>query len=642
MHYIVHPRRKLFMLVLAIALLGMPQSIRTIYAASGRTYYVSKTGNNANGTSWATAWNELDQIKWDVIQPGDTILLDGGSSEMVYTRSIVPTKSGTRDLPITLKLAAEPGRNGRVIIFGGRSTPLPECGQASYVYQTSGVRSVGIELADRAWIVVDGTRWRGITIYGHNKYGISLSSKASNIVVRNVEIYDNGTAYQQGSVWNPDQKGVQLSGTNITFERAIIHDNGQDAFQSGGGVSNFTLRDSWLYNGRDHSKQAGYAFNYCRHPDGIQIYDGGVQSGVLIERSILGPGFNQGTILGQAPAAAGQNATINNVTLRDVLLMNATGTNIMGYPNVRSQNWRLERVTSFMTPKNPANDNHNTLYLQGAGHTIVDSIFYNGNVYLPDGNVSAQGNCQWQTTGNNQRLSAQTADPLFVSTVTGLANNTRPSAQMNLDFALRSNSACVDKGSRITSVAQLLGSNPPATTVPDATPPSQVTPQPSPTPQPLPSFNWEAEAGSISNPFVVQNGAIVQSVETTNPSQGGKAEYRFTLPQSGNYVVDVVLNAPGEASNSVFINIDGEPSNPGMIWDIPITNGFQKRTAAWRGQGTPAANEFAPKVFALSAGEHTLVIQGRERGCAIDKITLTPASRVAGASQAVWLPTLAQ
>src|SRR6059058_3335191 len=75
-------------------------------------YYISKNGNNSDGLSWATAWNELDKINWPVIQPGDTILIDGGSQQMVYTTTFTIGKSGTYFAPITIKKATDPGRNG--------------------------------------------------------------------------------------------------------------------------------------------------------------------------------------------------------------------------------------------------------------------------------------------------------------------------------------------------------------------------------------------------------------------------------------------------------------------------------------------------------------------------------------------------
>ena len=97
------------------------------------TFYVSKLGNNSDGLSWASAWNELDQIDWSIIQPGHTILIDGGSSEMVYTTILAPTASGEAGKPVTIKMAQETGRDGKVVIFGGRATQLPYCGQTNYI-----------------------------------------------------------------------------------------------------------------------------------------------------------------------------------------------------------------------------------------------------------------------------------------------------------------------------------------------------------------------------------------------------------------------------------------------------------------------------------------------------------------------------
>lgn len=600
----------------------------SVKAATGVTHYVSKAGSNADGKSWATAWNELNKINWSVVQPGDTVLLDGGAAEMIYTTSLVVPKSGTSTAPITIKLASETGRNGKAVIFGGRSIPLPYCDQTSYTYQTSGVRMIGIDLGARAWIVVDGTKWRGITVYGHNQYGVSLSSGSNNITVRNVELYDNGSASQSNGTWEANQEGVRLSGTNVTFERAIVHDNGQDAFQSGGGVANFTLRESWLYNERPHPTDAGFAFNHCRHPDGIQIYGGGVQSGVTVDRSVLGPGFNQGVILGQSPSN-GQTATINNVTLRNSLFINATGNNILGYPNVKEQNWRIENVTSFMTPRNPSGDSHNALFLEGTGHVVTNSIFHSGNVYLPDRLASSQGNCQWATTGHTSYVAGQTSDPQFISNVAGLGNTPSMATLINTNFALQPGSPCAGKGSSITSVAQLLGQ--PPTAQPSPTPAPNPTAAPSPTPAPNPTavpsptapIALEAEQGALTNPFTVNNGIIAQSIETIDPAKGGKAQYQFSVP-AGSYVVKLVLDAPSSAANSLFINIDGEPTNPTMITDLPTTVGVQERVASWRGTGTVDANQYTPKVFTLAAGTHQLIIRGREANVRIDRIVIQP------------------
>jgi len=79
----------------------------TVTPTSGNIYYVSKNGNNSDGLSWQTAWNELNQINWSHIQPGDTILLDGASTQMVYTTTLIIDKSITETAPIRIECATE-------------------------------------------------------------------------------------------------------------------------------------------------------------------------------------------------------------------------------------------------------------------------------------------------------------------------------------------------------------------------------------------------------------------------------------------------------------------------------------------------------------------------------------------------------
>src|SRR5204863_961964 len=76
-----------------------------------------------------------------------------------------------------------------------------------------------------------------------------------------------------------------------------------------------------------------------------------------------------------------------------------------------------------------------------------------------------------------------------------------------------------------------------------------------------------ASAGEISKPLVLKDEAISQP-EQTDVSEGGKATYSFTLTNAGNYVLHAMVNAPGETENSFYLNIDAQPEDPMMIWDI--------------------------------------------------------------------------
>jgi hypothetical protein len=422
-------------------------------AQAGATYYVSKSGSGADGRSWPTAWKELDQIDWNGIGPGDTILLDGGPTKMVYTTSLVAAKSGTDTAPILIQRATDPGHDGQVVIFGGRTAPLV-CGHADrYVFQTEGVRESGVDFRDSRHVVLDGMKWRGIAIYGHNLHGVRLGRGSSDDTIRNVEIFDNGKAVYNPARkwWNSDQPGVGLSGMGHVFERDIIHDNGQDAFQSGGGLGRLTIRRCWLFNGRPHPDRPTLAYNYTMHSDGIQVYGGGAQSGVLIEESIFGPGLMQGTILGQV-STSGRAARVDDVTIRNCLFLNMTNASIMGYPQVKSRNWTIDHVTAYMTRTNPDGKARTNLFLEGPGHRITDSIFYGSVQWLPDG-AATRGNVQFHSAG--ARI-GDSVDPQFVAAPAHESQPDLPTL-IKSDFALRPGSAAQGKGSSITSVAQLLG-----------------------------------------------------------------------------------------------------------------------------------------------------------------------------------------
>lgn len=129
----------------------------------------------------------------------------------------------------------------------------------------------------------------------------------------------------------------------------------------------------------------------------------------------------------------------------------------------------------------------------------------------------------------------------------------------------------------------------------------------------------EAESGTVTAPFVVVGGSLSQPMET-ELSSGGRAVYRFSVPSSGVYALTAMVNAPGESADSFFINIDAEPADPFMIWDVsPLTVGPESRWVSWRGNGTFSSAEFNPKTFNLVAGEHSLIVVGREAGVSVDR-----------------------
>jgi hypothetical protein len=151
-----------------------------------------------------------------------------------------------------------------------------------------------------------------------------------------------------------------------------------------------------------------------------------------------------------------------------------------------------------------------------------------------------------------------------------------------------------------------------------------VSPEPQ-VPPPGANLTFEAESGTVSAPFYVGGGYVAQDVQTTTLDDSGRAVYAFHITAAGYYGITTIVNAPGDGSNSFWVNVDAEPTDPAMICDVPVTSGFEARTCSWRGNGTFDANEFTPKAFWLSAGTHTLIIRGRESGVQLDRITICPA-----------------
>jgi len=141
-------------------------------------------------------------------------------------------------------------------------------------------------------------------------------------------------------------------------------------------------------------------------------------------------------------------------------------------------------------------------------------------------------------------------------------------------------------------------------------------------PQSVDGLTFLAGAGVITAPFVYSTDSISQPLQTTDPTAGGRAAYSFTINSAANYVIQVLLNAPNDAANSLFLNIDAEPQSPSMIWDIPLTSGFEARVLSWRGSGTFDNNQYTPKVFALSQGAHQLIIRGREPDVQVARINI--------------------
>jgi Bacterial Ig domain/Fibronectin type III domain len=155
---------------------------------------------------------------------------------------------------------------------------------------------------------------------------------------------------------------------------------------------------------------------------------------------------------------------------------------------------------------------------------------------------------------------------------------------------------------------------------------------PPPPPPPSSSLSFASTSGAISAPFYITNSAICQPAYTS-VTAGGRAAYSFTAPATADYLVSALVNVPTTDNNSFFVNIDAEPTDPVMIWDVPITTGFASRTVSWRGNATASSSspsgmtaQYAPKVFNITSGTHQLIVRGREGNCQLGTIIIVQTS----------------
>ncbi|HEX5414207.1 MAG TPA: hypothetical protein VFZ25_00985, partial [Chloroflexota bacterium] len=307
-----------------------------------------------------------------------------------------------------------------------------------------------------------------IVLHGFDDSAIWLSSASANVTIRHVEVYDNGTVRTNAGLSYAGRPGIALSGTNITFENVIVHDNGEDSFQSGGGLADFTLRDSWLYQSR-HNPTGGI-WNLGQHPDGIQIFGGAEVSGITVEGCVIGPGFMQGLLLGQSRYGnPPRYATLHNVTIQNSLFYGNENANILSQtPPTAMTGWRIQNVTS---DRPVGKQWHNVGFTQPAGVsggiTVVNSILTGGDyLTVPRGGEYAN-NVYWHVAPNPGVVGVE-ADPEYADP------SAYGSVSLTADFRLKPGSPFVGKGSPIVSASQLVGADrvlasvkgPPSSTIP--------------------------------------------------------------------------------------------------------------------------------------------------------------------------------
>lgn len=126
-----------------------------------------------------------------------------------------------------------------------------------------------------------------------------------------------------------------------------------------------------------------------------------------------------------------------------------------------------------------------------------------------------------------------------------------------------------------------------------------------------PDIVLSATAAKVTAPMIAVDG-VLQQPERTELAGSGNAIFTIKIPEDGDYQIFADVYAPSGDANSFYVNFDATPEDPRMIWDIPKVDDFVERAVTWRGNGGRDDPEIDPKFFRLTAGEHRLIVAGRE------------------------------
>lgn len=388
--------------------------------ASGTTYYVSPSGNDASsGTSTSAPWKTINKVNSVTFHAGDQILFQGGQtfSGIIY---FPQADAGTATNPITV---ASYG-SGRATINGGTGTAL-------YAYNTAGFSIHDInftgsgsttntgsainfynDLANNT--ILDYIKVNNTTITGFHA-GISIgsgngSSGYSNMALQNgtisncaqsgiVTYANNPNVHQNvyvGSMTVSNITGVTNQTTNsgngivlgsvanATIEKSLVHDSGQlcTASQCAAGI--------WAYNSTNVVMQYNEVYNMHT---GSQADGDGLDLDINMANSVMQYNYshnNDGPGILMASNFSGTNGYNNNtirynISENDARKNTAAGA-IEAWGSVT--NTQVYNNTVYITPNAYGTPNAVTIANWGITNQSANGLYFRNNIFQTTNNVA--------------------------------------------------------------------------------------------------------------------------------------------------------------------------------------------------------------------------------------------------------------
>jgi hypothetical protein len=600
--------------------------------AGGAFRYVdSAVATSGDGKSWATAWKALSNITG--LSAGDKVYFSTGT----YTTAGWTPAGGTSGNPITYTVSTDSGHNG-IVTFS------PSGGGTQFI--NGDVDYVTLDGRDGSSSRMVISAAFDYFVYDPGGGGVDTNLKLLGITFSS-QVYLAGDLVEIG--WCTGN--APLTGLDDSFITAV----GDGA--STGGFGRNSIHDCVLTVPR--KKTSGEGWDCIKWGQNTDVYNN-------IIRAVYNASYTGGQHNDALQVSGNYMRVYNNyfenflsyIILNEIFDDTDSAhwriyNNVVYYSNESGVDWGAQQVFAFGGNSDTTTSASLTDVICANNTVVSDAPNTRGSFFChlyPGINPPVGADCYFVNNAADdfapitQAGSGVLSNNVQSSTVASVVNK---AIYPNQNFRPTSGStATIDKGispSYLTSVyttdadgntrtgtwdvgAYEYGSgggNPTPTPSPTTTP----TPTPSPTPTPPSGLSFAAKDGVITAPFAVDaNGDVSQATDTGIPGSG-RAAYFFTITDAGLYDVLVVVSAPDDGTNSFFVNIDSEPTDPTMIWDIiPFTNGFESRTVGWRGTGTFNDPQFPVKDFNLSSGTHQLIIRGREANVKMRMITIVPAA----------------
>jgi putative Ig domain-containing protein/Ig-like domain-containing protein len=261
-----------------------PICIVALFAANGTlpcraaNYYVSKgaIGGN-NGANWTNAWNELDQIAWGSILPGDNIWIAGGT----YSTQLIPMAEGSpgntinimRVLSKDLVPVAAPGWNPA---FDSQVVINPSTSTNPGIGWTSGEDKMG------SYVTINGRLDTGTSC----GIQVNVANGSTGGAVK-MDTGNSGVVLQYVDIAGPGESTPFTYTSNLSALYAVVIAGRGTIYDA----SFLNCRIHGAVNGALIGGVVGISFEHCK------FYDDSVQNAATYHPNVLYSTGSTGTLI---------------------------------------------------------------------------------------------------------------------------------------------------------------------------------------------------------------------------------------------------------------------------------------------------------------------------------------------------------